>query len=96
MARFLPLWAIWIVLFNFYLIAEISISKFLFVVTSKSLDYFLVSSLSLRSFFYLNFWKITENNFSGLDKVSVVSFSFGSLCAFSNNWANCDDLRINH
>ena len=64
-ARFLPLWAIWIFLFNFYLIAEISISEISFgdFIEEPEL-FFSVISFTVFIFLYEFFGKITENNSS--------------------------------
>ena len=65
LARFLPLWAIWIFLFNFYLIAEISISEISFrrYIEEPGLFFSVVSFIAFI-FLYEFFGKITENNFS--------------------------------
>ena len=64
-ARFLPLWAIWIFIFNFYLIAEISISEISFRDSIEEPElFFSVISFTVFIFLYEFFGKITENNFS--------------------------------
>lgn len=76
LARFLPLWSIWVFLFNFYLLGEISSSNLSFIkyIDEPELFFSVVFFITFVSLFEL-LWAVTKNN-SSWDWIRVRWFRF--------------------
>ncbi len=76
LARFLPLWSIWVFLFNFYLLGEISSSNLSFIkyIDEPELFFSVVFFVTFVSLFEL-LWAVTKNN-SSWDWIRVRWFRF--------------------